>query len=599
MIDYQLVVRWLGAFRPQDRVSPSEFAEREIVLPPSANAVPGPLRLAAYQRELVDSIADDDVDTVVMMVSAQTGKSLSVLAMLGYIAVCDPGPAMHFSPIEKDSISFVRERLNPLIDSSPSLRRAIGKGQSRRKGSTGGLDSTEVKTFPGGQLSFGSSHKKTDVAARAIRYLLLDEVDKFVANVGGEGDPLELAIKRTATFEGRRRKIVIVSTPTTSTGSHVYAWYLRGDQRKFKLKCPDAQCGEFFAPEFGHIDWTKGSPETARLVCPHCGVVHDEAARQKMIDGGRWEATAKGEPGIRSYHMNALASRFATLRRIIQEYESAKTPEKKQAFYNTTLAQVYDCTTEFELSHDLLAERAQPIKPPYAADIVFVTAGVDVQGDRVEVTFLAQHGDGTASVLNHLKLPGDTTASKVWRDLDEALGTAFPLADGRTIGVYITAIDSGEFVDAVLRLVQAQRRKARRIVPIKGRYGFDRLPIVKGGKLRGQTHNYIVGVDGMKMELQKRLASEPGDEGYIRLPDHLPDEYFKGLASEELRQKAGKGAPQLYYYRAVRQNEPFDCLVYAAAIAKGINVAKIINPPAPEKKFDPDAFGKRVVADSA
>lgn len=597
-MDYRLIVRWLAAFKPPDEISPSGFAEGEIVLPPSANAQPGPLRLAPYQRELVDSIANDDVEIVVMMVSAQTGKSLSVLAALGYIVACDPGPAMHFSPTEKESISFVRERLNPLIDSSPSLRRLIGKGQSLRKGSSGGLDSTEVKTFPGGQLSFGSSHKKTDVAARAVRYLLLDEVDKFVANTGGEGDPVELAIKRTTTFEGRRRKILIVSTPTTRMGSRINAWYLRGDQRKFKVPCPDPQCGEFFALEFVHVDWTKGSPETARIICPHCGVVHDEAARQKMIDGGRWEATARGEPGIRSYHMNALASRFTTLRRIVQDYESAKTPEEKQAFYNTTLAQVYDCATEFELSHEILRDKAEPIKPPYAADIAFITAGVDVQGNRVEVTFLAHHADGTMSVLNHLNLPGDTSAQKVWGDLDEALGATFPLADGRTIGIHITAIDSGEFALAVLAFVHAQRRKSRRIVPTKGKNGFDRLPIVKGGKLKGQTHNYIVGVDGLKMELQKRLASESGEHGYIRLPDHLPDEYFAGLASEELRYSVVKGAPRYYYHRVVQRNEPLDTLVYAAAVATTVDIKKIINPPAPKRQFDPEAFGKRVAADS-
>jgi phage terminase large subunit GpA-like protein len=77
-----------------------------------------------------------------------------------------------------------------------------------------------------------------------------------------------------------------------------------------------------------------------------------------------------------------------------QQFGASKTPEQKQTFYNTTLARVYDAGTEVELSSSELQQRAEPIAPLYAANVSFVTAGVDVQSNRLECSFLAHHSMG-------------------------------------------------------------------------------------------------------------------------------------------------------------------------------------------------------------
>jgi phage terminase large subunit GpA-like protein len=354
------------------------------------------------------------------------------------------------------------------------------------------------------------------------------------------------------------------------------------------VTCPDCQ---HVAPlEFENLKLEPGKPEIAHLVCEECGVVQDEAIRRAMLESGKWVATAEGEQGIRSYHLNELASKFSTLKKVAADFEAAKTPEERQAFYNTSLARVYDAGTEVELSSSDLQQRAEPLTPPYSANVAFVTAGVDVQSDRVEVTFLAHHSDGTASVLNHLKLMGDTSGDAVWLELDTALGTTFPRADGGALDIQMTAVDSGFNADQVLKFVHAQRRKSRTVYPIKGVGGFDRLPLAKGGRLKGQTQLLAVGVDRVKQEVQKRLAMQEMGPGYIRLPSHLPSEYFDGLASEELRVRYVKGAPRHEYHRTYRQNEPFDCLIYAVAIAKAVDVQKVNKPATPA--FDPQAYAK-------
>ena len=589
MTDEQLARAWLGAFAPPPKIAPSTFAEAQIILPGSANAIPGPLRFTAYQREPVDAIADDSVEVIVLMLASQTGKSTTINGMMGHCIASDPGPMLHVSPTGARSEEFVRERFDPLVASSPALRALIGKGQDTRKGSSGGTNSVSGKSFPGGQLNFASSFKADELAARAVRYLFLDEVDRFAISAGVEGDPIALAVKRTKTFEGKRRKIVIVSTPTSRLGSRIAQWFARGDQRRFVVTCPDCLHPSSFA--FEQLKWEPGKPETAHLVCEDCGVVIDEPKRRTMIESGRWESTAKGEAGIRSYHLNELASLFSTMASVAQSFEASTTPEAKQVFYNTTLAQTYDAGTEVELSASELQQRAERIATPYAADITFVSAAVDVQSDRLECTFLAHHADQTFSVLNHFKLIGDTSGDAVWAQLDGALGTTFDTADGRSLPVRIAAVDSGFNADQVLKFVRAQRLKSRATHVVKGMGGFDRMPLARGGRLKGQMPLLIVGVDAVKLSVQKALAlQDPGAPGFIRLPDHLDADYFEGLASEELRVRYVKGAPRYEYHRTVKRNEPLDCLVYATAIAKALNnsqaahTAPASTPPNPSFK---------------
>ena len=131
-----------------------------------------------------------------------------------------------------------------------------------------------------------------------------------------------------------------------------------------------------------------------------------------------------------------------------------------------------------------------------------------------------------------------------------------------------SAVDSGFSTDQVVKFVTSQRHKGRRCAAVKGRSGFDQPALRLGGRLKGTFRLLLVGVDAVKHSVQKHLAMQTVGPGFIRLPDHLGEEYFEGLASEELRTKIVRGAPQYEYHRTYRQNEPLDCLTYAMAIAE-------------------------------
>jgi phage terminase large subunit GpA-like protein len=106
------------------------------------------------------------------------------------------------------------------------------------------------------------------LASRPIRVLLLDEIDRYPASAGAEGDPTAIAESRTATFPNR--KIIRVSSPTIKGAPIDQAWEL-SDQRWFHVPCP--HCGHEQKLEFGGKDtthglkWDAGQPETAHYVC--------------------------------------------------------------------------------------------------------------------------------------------------------------------------------------------------------------------------------------------------------------------------------------------------------------------------------------------
>ena len=565
--DTLLVGAAFESFQPPPLLTPSEFAEQQLYLPASSNAISGPLRLTSYQRGMLDAFADPKIHTLVMCMSSQVGKSLTVDALVGYVIACAPGPILHVSPTNARAEDWVRDRFDPLIKSSPSLRALIGGGRK------GGGDSLSHKMFPGGSLNLASSFQPDTLAARAIRYVFLDEVDRFAASAGLEGDPVMLAIKRTRTFDNR--KIVLVSTPTSRIGSRISKWFERGDQRRWHVACPD--CGDSAPLAFENLKWCEGRPESAHLVCAECGCVHDEQSRRRMIEGGAWVATATGEPGVASFHISELASPFSSLESVARQYDDADTPDKKRVFYNTALGETFDSSTEIELDASALQARSETITAPYPANILGVTVGVDIQNDRYEATFLAHHADATYSVINHVVCAGDTSAPQVWSDLDTVLGATFALQDGRVLPVAAIAIDSGFSSDNVYAFVLSQRRKSRRCFATKGVSGFDRAAIKEGSKVKGNMRVQLVGVDGLKLTVTKRLGIESGP-GLIRLPNHLDSAYFHQLASEELRIKEVRGFARYEWHKTNRLNEALDALVYATALASLPNIFTASRP---------------------
>ncbi|CCE01311.1 hypothetical protein BRAS3809_4660002 [Bradyrhizobium sp. STM 3809] len=226
-----------------------------------------------------------------------------------------------------------------------------------------------------------------------------------------------------------------------------------------------------------------------------------------------------------------------------------------------------------------LRQRAAPIKPPFSKDIEFVSAGADVQDGRIEVQFVAHQPNGVTTILNHDVLHGDTFASSTWEKLDAALSQTFPLADGRQLPVLITGVDCGHRPDAVIDFVLSQARKSRQVVAVKGVAGWGRPFIDRGGRLKKRLGIYLVGVDSVKAAIYRRLQKLEYGADYLHVPDHLPDAFYAGLASESIETTYVHGFARSRFVKSVRDNEALDSCVYAHAVAGLVNRSAIKSPP--------------------
>ncbi len=215
----EIDLAWRRGIRPEPPIPVSDWADRHRILPPTS-AEPGRWRTerTPYLREVMDALSTSSpYERVVLMKGAQTGGSEAGLNWLGYIIQNAPGIAMLVMP----SLDMVRRnttvRIDPLIEATPALRELVASPRSRDAG-----NSLFRKSFPGGQLVMTGANSAVGLRSTPVRYLFLDEVDGYPGDADGEGDPVDLAIQRTATFQGRR-KIYMVSTPTLKGHSRIEA----------------------------------------------------------------------------------------------------------------------------------------------------------------------------------------------------------------------------------------------------------------------------------------------------------------------------------------------------------------------------------------
>jgi phage terminase large subunit GpA-like protein len=129
-----------------------------------------------------------------------------------------------------------------------------------------------------------SAGSPTNLAMRAIRITLADEVDKYETTK--EGDPLILLEERTATFVTNSLHLRCCS-PTLIDTSRIYKSYNEGDQRRPYVACP--HCGqEQILDFFKHVQWSKSEegehfPFTAAIYCEGCGAEWAEAERMRYV----------------------------------------------------------------------------------------------------------------------------------------------------------------------------------------------------------------------------------------------------------------------------------------------------------------------------
>lgn len=530
----------------------------------------------------MNAVADPDIETVVVMSSAQVGKTEIVNNIVGFHIHQDPCPLLVLMPTLEMGHAWSKDRLAPLLRDTPALRDKIKEPRSKNSGNT-----LLHKTFSGGHLTVAGSNSPASLSSRPIRVVLADEVDRYPPSAGTEGDPVSLAKKRSQTYWNR--KLVMTSTPTNKGASRIELEFDSSDQRYFHVPCP--HCGESQRLMWSNVKWLKDEdgenlPDTAQYACERCGGLWSEVERHAAVKKGKWVATqpANGRAG---FHLSELYSPWSSLPSIVRAFLEAKgNPELLKTWVNTSLGETWEDDDGETVDHVGLYARREEYPAQVPADALLLTAGVDVQHDRFEVEVVAWCDGERSFNVDYMVIPGDTTKDEAWQWLDDALwGNRYMHETGTEMHITSVGIDSGDQTTRVYEYVK--RHRHRRLFALKGVAGPGRPVVQKSfrqkGKARRPVDLYTVGVDDAKAVIYARLKIEEVGPGYCHFPLERDMEYFDQLTAEKLVTKFHKGFPRKEWQKSRPRNEALDCRVYAYA------ALKILNPvwTAIERRMEP------------
>jgi len=537
--------------RPDPLLTVSEWADSYRTLSQRASAEPGPWRTdrTPYLREVMDCLSPSSpVETVVLMKGAQIGGTECGNNWIGYVVHQAPGPMLSIQPTVEMAKRNSKQRIDPLIEESAVLRELVSDPRSRDSGNT-----MLAKEFPGGILVMTGANSAVGLRSMAARYLFLDEVDAYPGDVDGEGDPVKLALARTRTFA--RRKVFMISTPKITGRSRIETSFEDSDQRSYWVPCP--HCNEYQILKFAQVRWPKGEPEQAVYMCEHCEGEIENHEKHRMLPRGEWRPAAPGPGKAAGFHLSSLYSPvgwFSWADAAAMFADAQKNPALLQVFVNTVLGETWALQGEAPEWQRLYDRREDYKIGTVPKGGLFLTAGVDIQKDRIELEVVAWgRGKESWSVDYHV-LEGQTAEGAVWQKLIAVLNTYYPTESGAALPIVKFAIDSGYATPEVY--AWTRRYGGARAVVIKGdsraaapisqpspidvgpqgkhvKWGIRVWP-VNGSMIKEELYRWL------RLDRPTEESGEPYPPGYCHFPKYS-EEYFKQITAEQLVTKIVKG----------------------------------------------------------
>lgn len=570
-----------------------------------------------------EAVTDPRVRTISVMAPTQEFKTELLLNAGGYYAHQDPSPIIWILPTVNLGESFAKDRLQPMVDETPCLAAIAPPAKSRSSDRT--LD--RIAFDSGAVIDIVGANSPTDLASRPKRVVLADEIDKFPASAGSEGDPLSLAERRQGRFWNA--KSIRACSPTRKGFSRIGREYEMSDQRKLYVRCP--HCEEAQTLSFDRVRWDKDEngnhdPDSAGIVCRVCGSVWTEAERRTAVEGVvdtadfGWRQTKpfrccgqdhkpldwqgdhnwndQGEalcpvcqkPGVPVRHAGFNASKLYSLAQPLAEtvrnFLAAKDdPSTLQVFVNTDLAELWD---EGGISVDpdsLLARREPYGRDDFPEGVLVLVAGVDVQDNRLELEIVGFGAGGESWGIAYEVIHGDPAQQPVWNALEAHLLRTYRRADNRPMRIQACCIDSGgHHSERVYEFCKP--RYARRVYPIKGDGGPGK-PIWPKRASRSRTRHtlFMVGTNAATDQIYSDLRVKTPGAGYCHFAADYDEAYFQQLLAEKLvRRRVGGQDVRAYECPKGVRNEAHDIRRYVHAALRSIGVQL---PTAPEPEPAP------------
>ena len=577
----------LSYLTPPEDITVSQWAEEHRILGIRSAAMPGHWRnsITPYLVEIMDTLNDFEVVETIFVKPSQIGGTEALLNRLAYTIAQDPGPALLVYPTDELGDSVGENRIVPMIEDCPELAKHYNERESSKK---------ELQ-FDNMYVSISGANSPASLASKPIRYLFLDEVDKYPPATRKEADPISLARERTKTFVNR--KIYMCSTPTLRTG-HIWKAKESADiEKHYFVPCP--HCGAYIELNFQSLKWPgedagldpADRAELAAYVCQECGCIISDAEKNRALALGEWRAVRQqGKVARRvAYWINTLYSPFVRFSEIAKEFLISKDdPDLLHNFANSWLAEPWE-DTKLKTSAELVLERQtdlpENILPSWTK---LVTGGVDVQENCLYWTIRAWGDFLTSQNIAH----GQAFS---FGEIEQVMNLEYRKEDGTPFMVDLCLIDSGDQTDEVYDFCAINSDWA---LPCKGtssQLSHYRLSTVNKTGSRAYGMNLVLVDGGRYKDMIAGRLRKPNGKGSWMVYQGCDEEYAKQVTAEhKVAVRNSKGQESLVWVPKSgndgADNHYLDCEVYcmAAADVKGVRQLFLREDPPPKAAKQPD-----------
>ena len=566
------IIRAMSALIPPENITVSEWAEKYRQLDAKTTARPGPWRNSStpYLKGLMDEFNNYETEEIVFVKPTQVGGTEAILNMIGFVIDEDPSPAMVVYPTDELAKSISKNRIEPMLLNSPTLKEKYHENDS----------SVLEMQFDDMYLSLVGSNSPSGLASKPIKYLFLDETDKYPGASKKEADPVSLAKERTKTFHNR--KIVLASTPTLKN-NHIWEAKENADiEKHYMMPCP--HCGRKIEFKFSNLRFPDDESmsyadraERARYVCQECGSIITDSQKYIMLQQGTWEIVERKTQFARKvvFWLNTLYSPFVRFAEVAKEFLMSKDDsEAFQNFVNSWLAEPWEDTklkTSADLVMDRQTELPELIVPEWAKLIV---GGVDVQENSLYVSIRAFGNHITSQNIFHKQVLNFSAVEQI-------MNTPYRNANGDEFIVSLCLIDSGYDADSTYDFCADNSDWA---VPVKGASNpmINHYKISKINKTDSKAYGMslvIVDTGKYKDMIASRMRKKNG-RGSWMVYKGCDREYAEQVTAEHkinVKTNNGKVKQEWHLKSSHADNHYFDCEVYcmAAADIMGIRTAHL------------------------
>lgn len=564
----------------------SSWADKHRIIADGASPEPGKWRTdrTPYFRAIMDAVTRPEVRQVVVCSGIQLGKTELLLNALCYYVQHEPSPIMLVEPSAGLAGDIGYDRIDTMIRTSPELRPLFGLDEDKARSTKTGQIKIDAKRFQGGYIKLASAASPSDLASRPIRVVLCDEVDKY-PTASGE-NPVDRAIGRTSNFVDR--KVLIVSSPGALQSSEV--WRRLGMCTRYEFRVPCPHCGEFVPWSWQCVKWDKDAegvsdPSTARIECPTCGGIMRGSGMPSpaILQAGEWFYISGPETGDKvGYQISGLYSPWQTLDGIVSEWLQAvhsRDVDRLRVFIQDRLAEPWDDREPMWREKEEPDSLPRFEESPDYSTVRYLTAGVDVQRDRVEVSIWGWGANSESWVVAHEILPGDVLSGALWTRVRRLLTSPVLLPDGREGRIKGACVDSGDGYSTQTVYKFCTPLEKNHIVAIKGVAG-ENAPIISCPTRSAATRSplYKLGVDRLKRIIYDRLSIQTPGPGYMHIPESMSGEFWAQLTSEAPETVIEHGKTVTRWKKLRQRNEALDCAAYALA------AYELFCHPAPRKR---------------